>query len=122
MTAQPSDYMAAERTFLAWIRSGLAMMGFGFVVARFGLFLREFYERDSGHKATSTGFSLAVGVGLVVLGVFVIVGSTVNHVRLTQQLNSGEYVPGRPPIFAVTLSVFLALVGLAMAIYLVTVH
>ena len=35
----PSDYLAAERTLLAWIRTGLALMGFGFVVARFGLFL-----------------------------------------------------------------------------------
>ena len=39
--SSPSDYLAAERTFLAWIRTGLALMGFGFVVARFGLFLRE---------------------------------------------------------------------------------
>jgi len=38
----PRVYFAAERTLLAWIRTGLAMMGFGFVVARFGLFLREF--------------------------------------------------------------------------------
>jgi putative membrane protein len=37
--ASLSDYLAAERTFLAWIRTGLALMGFGFVVARFGLFL-----------------------------------------------------------------------------------
>jgi putative membrane protein len=35
-----SDYLAAERTLLAWIRTGLALMGFGFVVARFGLFLQ----------------------------------------------------------------------------------
>ena len=33
--------LAAERTLLAWLRTGLAMMGFGFVVARFGIFLRE---------------------------------------------------------------------------------
>ena len=38
----PSDYLAAERTFLAWIRTGLALMGLGFVLARFGIFLREF--------------------------------------------------------------------------------
>ena len=37
-TIGASDYLAAERTFLAWIRTGLALMGFGFVVARFGLF------------------------------------------------------------------------------------
>lgn len=36
-----SDYLAAERTLLAWIRTGLALMGFGFVVARFGLFLQQ---------------------------------------------------------------------------------
>ena len=36
-----SDYLAAERTFLAWIRTGLALMGFGFVVTCFGLFLQE---------------------------------------------------------------------------------
>jgi len=39
-TGGPSDYLAAERTFPAWIRTGLALMGFGFVVARFGLFLQ----------------------------------------------------------------------------------
>ncbi len=39
--ASNADYFAAERTLLAWVRTGLAMMGFGFVVARFGLFLRE---------------------------------------------------------------------------------
>ncbi len=40
-------YMAAERTFLAWIRTGIALMGFGFVVARFGLFLRELTKRTA---------------------------------------------------------------------------
>ncbi len=40
-TETAGDYLAAERTFLAWIRTGLALMGFGFVVARFGLFLQR---------------------------------------------------------------------------------
>jgi putative membrane protein len=92
----PRVYMAAERTFLAWIRTGLALMGFGFVVARFGLFLREFTEHEGGQKFTSTGFSIAVGVGLVLVGVFVDIGSTVHHVRLTRQLSSGRIVPGAP--------------------------
>ncbi|HKF26126.1 MAG TPA: DUF202 domain-containing protein [Candidatus Acidoferrum sp.] len=39
--AELRDYLAVERTFLAWIRTGVALMGFGFVVARFGLFLQQ---------------------------------------------------------------------------------
>jgi len=35
------DYLAAERTLLAWVRTGLALMGLGFVVARFGLFVQQ---------------------------------------------------------------------------------
>ena len=42
----PRTYFAEERTFLAWIRTGLGLMGVGFAVARFGLFLRQFQEEQ----------------------------------------------------------------------------
>ena len=121
----PRVYLAAERSFLAWIRTGLSLMGFGFVVARFGLFMRVMREvtpHDGGQQFTSTGFSFAVGVMLVVVGVFVNIASTVHHVRLTSQLVSGDYRGGRPAFFAVAVAIFLALVGLAMAVYLVIVR
>jgi putative membrane protein len=35
------DYLAEERTFLAWLRTGIGLMGFGFVAARFGLFVDQ---------------------------------------------------------------------------------
>ena len=63
-----------------------------------------------------------VGVGLVVVGVFVNLASTVHHVRLTRQLASGEYLTGRPSFFAAAVAIFLALVGLAMAVYLLIVR
>ncbi|HET6326866.1 MAG TPA: DUF202 domain-containing protein [Planctomycetaceae bacterium] len=54
----PRVYFAAERTLLAWVRTGLAMMGFGFVVARFGLFLRELASEQGGTPPQHTAVSL----------------------------------------------------------------
>ena len=69
LTEDPRVPLAAERTFLAWIRTGLALMGFGFVVSRFGLFLRELAAVQKIPQPVSHGTSLWLGLGLVVLGV-----------------------------------------------------
>lgn len=67
----PRVYFAAERTLLAWVRTGLAMMGFGFVVARFGFFLRELAAQHSEVPPQRFGLSLWIGITLVILGVVV---------------------------------------------------
>ena len=55
------DYLAAERTFLAWLRTGLALMGFGFVVDRFGLFLRQLEaEHRARHRPDREPFCRAI--------------------------------------------------------------
>jgi len=116
------DYLAAERTLLAWIRTGLALMGFGFVVARFGLFLQELQAAQHGPPAQSYGLSLWFGTALIAAGVVVNLVSGWNHVRLIRELDRGEPAHSRAPGQAVTIALFLALVGLAMAIYLVSVR
>lgn len=117
-----SDYLAAERTFLAWIRTGLALMGFGFVVARFGLFLQEFQSLQRTQQVSSTGLSLWFGTALIVAGVLVNLGSAWRHMRLVRELDRGETSGSRAVGQAVATAVFLALVGIAMAIYLVSVR
>lgn len=57
------DHLAAERTFLAWIRTGATGMGFGFVVARFGIFLQKFQLTPNGPWARTYDFSLWPGTG-----------------------------------------------------------
>lgn len=116
------DLLAAERTFLAWIRTGLALMGFGFVVARFGLFLQQLQLVQHTSAVPKQALSLWFGTALIAVGVAVFVLSAWHHVRLVQELNHGEPVASRPSAHAVAIALFLALVGLAMAIYLISVR
>lgn len=118
----PRVYFAAERTLLAWIRTGLALMGFGFVVARFGLFLRELQVRDLRLPTHATGASLWLGIALVVLGVTVNVSAAVGHVHLTRQLREGTWLAGRTSTVGLTVALLLAGVGLVMAIYFLRVR
>jgi uncharacterized protein (DUF302 family)/uncharacterized membrane protein YidH (DUF202 family) len=117
-----SDYLAAERTFLAWVRTGLALMGFGFVVARFGLFLQQLRLIDHAPSGASYGVSLWFGTALIVVGVVVNITSVWQHVRLVRELDRGDANCSRSLSQAVATALFLALVGLAMAIYLISVR
>jgi len=119
--ANVSDYLAAERTFLAWIRTGLAFMGFGFVVARFGLFLERLALLEPSFKASRQGFSIWFGTALIVMGVAINGFSTWHHVRLIRQLHQGDSSFARPSKPAIVTASVLGLVGLAMAIYLISV-
>jgi len=113
------EILAAERTLLAWIRTGLALMGFGFVVARFGLFLQEVRIAQLVPTAEAYGLSPWFGTVLIGVGVLVNLLAARQHVRLARQLDRGESIPSRPSALGVSIAIFLALVGLAMASYLI---
>jgi uncharacterized protein (DUF302 family)/uncharacterized membrane protein YidH (DUF202 family) len=121
-TSGPSDYLAAERTFLAWIRTGLALMGFGFVVARFGLFLQALQIGQPNLQARPYGLSFWFGTALILLGVIVNLVCAWSHVRLVQRLNRGASAFNRPSSLAIAVAVTLAVLGLAMSIYLISVR
>jgi len=119
LSKDPRVYFAAERTFLAWVRTGIAMMGFGFVVARFGLFLRELQASQSQIEQQSPRLSLWIGVAMVVIGVAVNISAVVRQGRLIEQLKRGEWKIGRQSRLGIAIVVTLTGVGLAMAAYLI---
>jgi putative membrane protein len=118
----PRVPLAAERTLLAWIRTGLAMMGFGFVVARFGLFLRELADTAGEAPPPQTGVSLGIGTALVTLGVAVNLLAALQHGLFLRRLRDG--VPYRLPRWsmAMLVAVILALIGVGMTAWLVAVE
>lgn len=116
----PRMYLAAERTFLAWIRTGLALMGFGFVVAQFALFMR--HQSEQVTWMTGNTVLLASGVTLIVLGVFIHLGAALRHRRHILALDRGQFRPAFGSTFAFTIAGFLAIIGLMMAVYLISIQ
>jgi putative membrane protein len=112
----PTLFFAAERTLLAWIRTGLAVMGLGFVVARFGLFLRL----AAGEKLSDAwhGGSTLIGVALVLLASGSIANAAWQHVRFCKTLDTLQ----RPPRFClgsgINFALILAVLGILLAIYI----
>jgi putative membrane protein len=118
----PRVRFAAERTLLAWIRTGLALMGFGFVVARFGLFLREVAAaRQGASPARSPGASLVIGTGLVALGVLVTVLAAREHARVVREIERGGAYTAPRWSLGMAVAWALAAVGAGMVVYLVAV-
>ena len=120
-TSRPIDdprvYLASERTFLAWIRTSISLMGFGFVIARFALWTREF--NFSGKPATLVvrpGVSTWLGVGMVCVGVGVSVLAALRHHAYIRDLERGVTNPPLHVNTSMILAGVLALVGLLLAI------
>ena len=116
----PRVRLAAERTFLAWIRTGLAMMGFGFIVARFGMFLRELAAARGTPVPHSLGLSVWVGSALIMLGVVVNLVTASRHSRLLARLRNGLPIEAERWPLAIIVAVLLSAIGLLMTAYLIT--
>jgi uncharacterized protein (DUF302 family)/uncharacterized membrane protein YidH (DUF202 family) len=112
------DALAAERTLLAWIRTGLALMGFGFVVARFGLYVQQLLLAQHVSALQPSGMSLWFGTALIAAGVVVNLLSVWHHVALVRWIDRDRAGQPHSTTLAVALSLFLAVVGVGMVIYL----
>ena len=113
-----------ETSLLGWLRTSLALMGFGFVIARFGLFLRELAQANNlvahPHPILATMNPL-IGTALIVLGMIVLLISVWNHHQTLERLHRGELaLPGKWSL-SVVICLIVAAMGMSLAIYLAVV-
>ena len=110
----PRVLFAAERTLLAWQRSALALMGFGFAVERFGLFMQFVVNRPA--KLADDLSSFWLGVGLLALSAVVSVVSTIQFRRTIKRLGPQEIPPSYMLDFGPWINVIIALISIALAL------
>jgi putative membrane protein len=119
--SDPRVFFAAERTLLAWLRTGLTVIGLGFVVARFGLFLRLVSAQAHATPAAAHSTASAVlGVLFVLAGSIAILFAAVQHKRYVATLPVSDLPSPYSRGFAVVLSIAIGVFGLLLAAYLVT--
>jgi putative membrane protein len=119
----PRIYLAAERTFLAWVRTSVALMGFGFLIARFAFWIREYAAVEGGAPTAPTHSSISpwLGFGMVVVGVYVCVTAAIRHREYVRALKDGITNPPLNLTSSLSIAGILALVGLAMAVQILLV-
>ena len=123
------QHLANERTFLSWLRTSIALIGLGFIVARFGLFLREFglvvknanINNNPAAAASLFGHyqSSLIGTSIIILGIALIILALRNYLTTRSYIEKGFYIPSNFNIFAASLS--LVFVGILIIVYLFVV-
>ena len=116
----PRVFFAAERTLLAWVRTGLTIMAFGFVVARFGLFLRLLAAQLPGNAAYTehNNIANAVGIALVLVGTACMILGAYQHQSYVSTLPKQDVPRSHDPRYPIALAIFLAALGVVLAAYL----
>jgi putative membrane protein len=115
-----NDYAANERTFLAWVRTAIALMAFGFLLERFDLFL-QMAALTMGNKApriADAGFGRGAGLGLLVAGVAITAVAAMRFVKNAKDIASDEVKSNKGRGVDIALAILLVLLGLALAVYL----
>ena len=110
------DHLANERTFLAWVRTGAAIVVFGFAIGRFAIAMRQLTV-ILGHPIRTAGLSVWMGASSIAAGVVLVVAGLVRYRKTRAQLEAGTFQPAGFVLDLVT--ILTVIFGLVLAGYLI---
>ncbi len=118
-TTDPRIFFAAERTLLAWLRTGLTIIGLGFVISRFGLFIQLLgLQIQPPIPHANSSISAILGICFVLMGSVSIAFAAVQHKRFIASLNFDQLPAIYSNKLAFALTIFVSILGFALAGYL----
>lgn len=115
-----TDHSANERTFLAWVRTAIAVTAFGFLVERFDLFLAAIAPETAAAKLAihRSAFGREAGLVLIATGVVITVLAAIRFAKTAKEIDKAEIYPGTGSRIDIALASLLALLGAALFVYL----
>jgi len=117
------QYLANQRTFLSWMRTSIALIGLGFAIERFSIFLQQFPliagtdVTSNATSATAPNYSALVGISMIIVGTSLIVYALKNFLDTNKTIASGRYMPKNAIVY--TASATIIGLGLIMIIFLI---
>lgn len=118
-SGKATNHLANERTFLAWVRTSVAIVVFGFAIGRFAIALRQLTAFE-GHPTKTTGISVWMGLASILAGVVMVVAGLMRYRRTRALLEEGKFEPAGFIVDFVT--ILTVVFGLALAGYLLYVE
>jgi len=120
MIKRYSDHAANERTFLAWVRTAIAVMAFGFVIEKFDLFLQAVAPQTALKQIAPHGqkFANAAGLAFIGIGVAMIVIAGIRFVWTAKAIDANETVPSPGERFDLALACLIGLLGASLFLYM----
>lgn len=113
------EYQSNERTLLAWIRTGIGIMVFGFVAVKFSLFIKQLPEKFLPDTTVpSSNFSIYLGIGLLIAGALTIILSYLRYMHTVKLLQQGNYQYSTRLLTFITMALFF--MSIALIAYLIT--
>ena len=116
------DHMANERTFLAWVRTSIGIMAFGFVVEKFALFMKRLPFLFGGTKPSippeaSLGYSTIFGILLVAMGALMGLLAFIRYKKVEREIIDDTYQPSK--LLDIMVATGILAIGIFLVFYMV---